>query len=185
MVGDGVRIHMPHLTHAAFSGIKAHLSAIINLPVKAVNGILCILRIGVFNEGNASGQPCHVVHGDVDITACQSLHIFHQRVKGTDSNGHERRRAYLQGVEPAISSTGLSSTLDLPYATVLLGHMAQLIHPVSNDAALAFGIHTVAMRPCNLSSLGDVKDTVADLVVRLRFLMMRLQPVAPAHHGCG
>ena len=175
---------MPHLTHSALSGITAYLSAIINLPVKAVNGILCILRIGVFYEGNASGQPCHVVHGDVDITACQSLHVSHQNLKSTNMNGHEGRRAYLQGVEPAISSTGLSSSLDLPYATVLLGHMAQLIHPVSNDADLAFGIYIVAMRPC-LSSLGDVKDTVADLVVRLRFLMMRLQPEAPAHHGSG
>ena len=106
-------------------------------------------------------------------------------MKCTDVNGQEGHRAHLQGVELATSLTGLSSKLDLPHATVLLSHMAQLIPSVRNDADSKFGMYTLTMTPCKLSGMGAVSNTGADLVVRLRFLMMRLQPVAPAHHDCG
>ena len=53
----------------------------------------------------------------------------------------------------------LLSKLNLPHATVLLGHMTQLIPSVCNDADLAFGKYSVTVTACNLSGLGDVNKT--------------------------
>ncbi len=47
--------------------MDANLSAIKDFSVKPVDSVLGVLGICVFDECNAPGQACHVIHWDVHI----------------------------------------------------------------------------------------------------------------------
>ena len=47
--------------------MDADLSAIKDLSVKPVDSVLSVLGICIFDERNAPGQACHVIHWDVHI----------------------------------------------------------------------------------------------------------------------